>query len=352
MSPTRLGNHDLKPAPRLIIIANPTAGRGAGKVNRQQLVESAQRDLERGGFTVDIGLETSPDAVSALAAHAARRGYTHIIAAGGDGTVNAVVNGIMRLAKNPDAKTAAQLHDVKFGVLPLGTANVFAFNMNLGKTWREACQTIRAGHTRRIDVGLTRPLAASATPRPAEGKPAEASREPKAKYEARYFLLMAGIGFDAKVVEDTSLRLKYVLRDFAYVLMTLQNVVLHQGTQVTLRFSDGRIYANESWLVMVGNAASYAWDIKVTSKARLDDGVLDICLMPFENKLTSIQQAMQILMGQHIERGTAQYWKTESVQITSDPPIPVQLDGDEWGYTPVEIKIIPSVLNVLAPPET
>jgi diacylglycerol kinase family enzyme len=103
---------------------------------------------------------------------------------------------------------------------------------------------------------------------------------------------------------------------------------------------------------MVGNAASYAWDIKVTAHAELDDGVLDICLMPFENKIISIQQALQILTGQHIERGIAQYWQTPGVRVESEPPVPVQLDGDAWATTPVEISLIPAVLNVLVPAET
>src|SRR5688500_11438467 len=166
--------------------------------------------------------------------------------------------------------------------------------MGIYKTWREAWCIIRASKVRQIDVGLAHSLA----------QPKGPNHKSRAATQ-RHFLLMAGIGFDAKVVEDTSLRLKYVLRDFAYVLKTLQNVVQHQGTQMTLELDDGRVYANTSWLVMVGNAASYAWDIKVTTHARLDDGLLDICLMPFENKLVSIQQAMQILMGQHIERGIA-----------------------------------------------
>jgi diacylglycerol kinase (ATP) len=336
---------------RLIIIANPTAGLGAGSADRRRLLEAARRDLERGGHSVDVRLETDPEQVSDHAEAAVRAGYDAIVAGGGDGTVNAVVNGMMRVAhpahhhrhSNPSSPSAAAapsqtaLPLPALGVLPLGTGNVFAFNLGIGRTWREACLVLRAGHTRNIDVGLASTLK---------------SRAHSVIAKRRHFLLMAGIGFDAKVVEDTSLRLKYVLRDFAYVLTTLQNVVLHQGTQVTLRLDGGRVYADEAWLVMVGNAASYAWDIKVTTHARLDDGQLDVCLMPFTNKFVSVQQALQILTGQHIERGIARYWKVRSVRVESDPPVPVQLDGDEWAATPVEISILPGALNVLAPPES
>jgi YegS/Rv2252/BmrU family lipid kinase len=307
---------------RVLVIANLTAGAGAGRINKRRLLEVAQRDLER-DFQVEVAAVDSSAAVIELARVSATSDFHAIVAAGGDGTINAVVNGMMRAGLD-SATTLPPL-----GVLPMGTGNVFAFNMDIPRSWRDACRTIRTGNVRTIDVGVA-----------------------TAGDETRHFLLMAGVGFDAKVVEDTSLRLKYVLRDFAYVLKTLQNVVLHQGARVTLRFVEGRVHREEAWLVMIGNAASYAWDIKVTQHARVDDGVLDVCLMPFENKIVSIQQAMQILTGQHIERGTARYWQTRSLRIESEPSVPVQLDGDEWARTPLEIRVLPAAIRVLAPPET
>lgn len=308
----------------LALIANPTAGVSAGRPNKQRTIEASAREFEKRGFQVELYLEKSSLAVEAKAAQAARDGVSTIVAAGGDGTVNAVVNGLM--------KSGASLEELALGVLPLGTGNVFAFNLGIDRDWRKACRVIRKGHTRRIDVGL-----------------AQAQDDKKKKPLSRYFLLMAGVGYDAKVIEDTSLRLKYVLRDFAYVLKTLENVVRHQGTQITLTLDDDRIYANIAWLVMIGNAASYAWNIKVTPHAELDDGLLDVCLIPYTNNLISIQQALQVLTGQHIERGVAQYWQVKSVRVESSPNVPVQLDGDEWASTPVELSLLPGALRVLAP---
>lgn len=318
----------------LLLIGNPTAGAGAGRINRVRLLDSAVRHLENHGLHVRLELETSSAAVSERAAWGVREGYRRIVAAGGDGTVNAVVNGLMHAYE----EDPTCLEEVALGVLPIGTGNVFAFNLGIARSWRQACRVLRQGHTRRIDVGLAQGVGV-----PPDG--------PGTGSQPRYFLLMAGIGFDAKVVEDTGLRLKFFLRDFAYVLKTLQNVVLHQGAQMTLRLDDNREHSQLAWMVMIGNAASYAWDIKVTSHAQLDDGLLDVCLMPFHNKIISIQQALQILMGQHVERGIARYWQVQRVCVESDPPVPVQLDGDEWGYTPVQLSLNCGVLNVLAPPE-
>lgn len=315
---------------RVLIIANLTAGAGAGRVNKQRLLEIAARDIERERrdkptLRVEIAFETTRDAVLQRTSQAARDGYSTVVAAGGDGTVNAVASGLLEAHKI--TTTSPML-----GVLPMGTGNVFAFNLGIEGGLRAACRVIRQGHTRTIDVGTARALA------PTVGVESE-----------RFFLLMAGVGFDAKVVEDTSLRLKYVLRDFAYVVKVLQNGVVHRGTPLRLRFREGNEYANKSWLVMVGNAASYAWDIRFTSHARLDDGLVDVCLFPYQNKVASIRQVLEVLTGRHIERGQVEYWKTAGLTIESDEPVPVQLDGDEWARTPIEIGVLPGALKVLAP---
>ena len=324
-------------AASILILANPTAGAGAVRANRARILSAVQADLEKHGHRVHIGWEVEPRAIRERAENAARAGTQIVVAAGGDGTVNAVVNGLMRAS-------GGEHSPAKLGVLPLGTGNVFAYNLGL-RNWRTAARAVAAGHTRRIDVGHARPLESATVGR----KKGALAQAPHDKPSPRYFVLMAGIGFDAKVIEETSLRLKWVLRDFAYALTSLQNAVVHQGTQVTLTFPDGTRHSEMAWLLMAGNAASYAWAIKFTGRAQLDDGKLDLCVFPFANKLTSVQQVMQLLLGQHVERGTARYFQTPSVRVESSPPIPIQLDGDEWGTTPVELAMKPGVLDVLVP---
>ncbi|RYX80419.1 diacylglycerol kinase family lipid kinase [bacterium] len=325
--------------PQVLILANPTAGaRGKTAARRRQL-DKVRDELEKNGFAVHLGFENESKGILERARNAALAETDIIVAAGGDGTVNAVANGML-------LATDGQRPVSKLAVLPMGTGNVFALNMNIPSDIRAASQVIVEGQVRRIDVGYALPLESTRLPKTANLPDTHDLPSP------RYFLLMAGVGFDAKVIEDTSLRLKMMLRDFAYAFRSLQNAVVHQGTEVTLTFDDGSSHSNNSWLLMAGNAASYAWAIKFTEHARLDDGKLDVCVFPFENKLTSVQQVMQLLMGQHIERGSASYYQTTGVRIESTPPVPVQLDGDEWGTTPLELKMIPGSLDVLAPPPT
>ena len=319
------------PKEHYLILANPTAGAAAVKPSRTRWIELARNDLERHGHSVEVVMESDPRRVEERAAQAAHARIPYVIAAGGDGTVNAVVNGLMRVTEGQKKRVVR--HTI-LGVLPIGTGNVFAFNLRIGRNAREACRVLRGDNVRIIDVGL-----------------AHSAADLKGEEKWRHFVLMAGVGFDAKVIEETSLRLKFVLRDFAYALKSLQNAVLHKGSRVTLRFGDGQIFDDQAWLIIIGNAASYAWDIRVTGRARLDDGLVDVCLLPYENKLFSVQQAMMMLIGQHVERGTALYWKTRQLTLESTPNVPIQLDGDEWGRTPVDIRVLPGALKVLAPME-
>ncbi len=325
---------------QVLILANPTAGARGKAASRKRQLERVRVELEKRGFAVHLGFENESRGIRERAHNAALAGTDIIVAAGGDGTVNAVANGMLRATNG--ARPLSRL-----GILPMGTGNVFALNMGIPSDFAGACRIIAGGHTRRIDVGLATPLASA---RPTQKKRAALPPDSTAP-SPRYFLLMAGVGFDAKVIEDTSLRLKMMLRDFAYAFRSLQNAVVHQGTEMTLTFADGTRHCLNSWLLMAGNAASYAWAIKFTEHARLDDGKLDLCLFPFENKLTSLQQVMQLLIGQHIERGSAGYFQTTGVKIEATPPVPVQLDGDEWGTTPLELKMFSASLDVLAPPE-
>ncbi len=325
--------------PQVLILANPTAGARGKMAGRKRQLEKVRDELEKNGFAVHLGFENESMGIRERAHNAALAGTDIIVAAGGDGTVNAVANGMLRA-------TGGQRPHSRMAVLPMGTGNVFALNMDIPSDVKAACRIIVAGNVRRIDVGFAQPLESARPPKKGAAVPSDFQDMPS----PRYFLLMAGVGFDAKVIEDTSLRLKMMLRDFAYAFRSLQNAVVHQGTEVTLTFDDGTVHSSNSWLLMAGNAASYAWAIRFTEHARLDDGKLDVCLFPFENKLTSVQQVMQLLMGQHIERGSAAYFQTTGVRIESTPPVPVQLDGDEWGTTPLELKMLSGSLDVLAPP--
>jgi YegS/Rv2252/BmrU family lipid kinase len=292
---------------RTRLIVNPAAGQGRPRRNLTHL-RHCLRDY---GFKVETVLTHRVGEATVAAREAAQSGYDCVLVGGGDGTVNEVVNGL--------AGT-----EVALGVVPLGTGNVFAHNIGVPISIEGACEAMARGTVRQVDLG---------------------------KANGRYFLLMAGIGFDAQVVQEVQPQLKSLLRGFAYVLSTLNNVFRYQTSRMRITLDGKHEMSLPAWLVMVGNVSSYAWNIKVTSFARIDDGYLDVCIFPHRGRLVGVRQAIRTLVGQHIAYREVEYHRAQRIHIVSTPPVPVQLDGDAHTITPVDIHVVHRALNVIMPKE-
>jgi len=289
------------------LILNPTAGRP----KREGFQDRVIRALSIHGISCEIAFTQEPGDGSRLAREAAERGAEVVIAAGGDGTVNEVVNGLVG--------TEAAL-----GVIPLGTVNVLARELGIPLNPRKAAQVIAEGAVRKIDVGCA---------------------------NGRCFTLMAGFGFDAEVVAKVLQPLKDMIGASAYVLEGLGALARYQATEMTLEMP-GETYSGGAFLAIVANVSTYSYNLKITPHAAPDDGLLDICLFerPLTDKIGFMRQMAEVFINRHLYHKAVRYFRTPSVKITSSPEVMVQLDGDSFGSTPVEITILPRILPVLVPP--
>ena len=297
-----------------LLIVNPVAGQGRSRLARAALEETFAPLL--GGVCV-----TEMPGQAREAARSARAGgYDGVLVAGGDGTVNEAASGLL----------AAEGPSLPLGIIPLGTQNVLAQELGLPAGDLAATrQIVQAGRTRVIDVGRV-------------SGPALAS-------ETRVFLLMAGFGFDAAVVGDTLRPVKQLLGPAAYALATLGTLAKYQSTQVTLTL-DGQEIRTRAYLIVVANAASYAYgQIKMAPHAALDDGWLDVCV--FEraplDRVGFASQLLSVLARRHLHDPRVRYYRAKTIALTSDPPISGQLDGDSLGETPVILTLLPRALPVL-----
>ena len=297
-----------------LLIVNPVAGQGRSRLARAALEETFAPLL--GGVCV-----TEKPGQAREAARSARvGGYDGVLVAGGDGTVNEAASGLL----------AAEGPSLPLGIIPLGTQNVLVQELGLPTGDLVATRQIfQAGRTRVIDVGQV-------------CGPALAS-------ETRVFLLMAGFGFDAAVVGDTLRPVKNLLGSAAYALATVGTLAKYQSTQVTLTL-DGQEIRTRAYLVVVANAASYAYgQIKMAPHAALDDGWLDVCV--FEraplDRVGFASQLLSVLARRHLHDPRVRYYRAKTIALTSDPPISGQLDGDSLGETPVTLTLLPRALPVL-----
>ena len=272
--------------------------------------EKASRLLERirelsGGAPVRLTSEAGD--ASRIAAEAVRDGVEVIIAAGGDGTLNEVVNGIGNAP-------------VRLGILPVGTMNVFATELgiphgNLERAW----SIIEQGKVVAVDL-------------------------PKAN--DTHFIQLAGVGLDAEVVRKTTADSKKALGPLSY-LLTLVQVAAHKPPRVVVETEGGRI--REGSFVLIGNGRLYGGPFPVFKRASLYDGLLDVLVFQNQSHWDVVRYFQAIAFGTHPELPDVEYFQTSSIKVTSSGDVPVELDGEVAGMLPCLFSVEPQKLRVMAP---
>ena len=284
---------------KTIVILNPAARS-----------EKASRLLERirelsGGAPMRLTSEAGD--ARRIAAEAVRDGAEVIIAAGGDGTLNEVVNGIGNAP-------------VRLGILPVGTMNVFATELgiphgNLERAW----SIIEQGKVVAVDL-------------------------PKAN--DTHFIQLAGVGLDAEVVRKTTADSKKALGPLSY-LLTLVQVAAHKPSRVVVETEGGRI--REGSFVLIGNGRLYGGPFPVFKRASLYDGLLDVLVFQNQTHWDVVRYFQAIAFGTHPELPDVEYFQTSSIKVTSPGDVPVELDGEVAGMLPCLFSVEAQKLRVIAP---
>lgn len=295
------------PSPiRALVIFNPAAGHAA---EFDQDIQEAAEVWRANGWEVTLQPTAAQGDGTRLAREAAEAGFDIVIAAGGDGTVNEVINGLV------GTQTA-------LGALPIGTVNVWVRELGLPLQPRAAAQALLNTQPKAIDVG---------------------------KAGDRYFLLMAGIGFDAAVTAEVRTEEKRRLGALAYVFHALDLSRRFRGIRTRIVI-DGKPLRTNALMVVVGNSQLYGGFLKITARARIDDGLLDVCIIK-GNTLRGVPlRFLSILLRRATSDPKIAYHRARSVQIETRNPIPVQVDGDHIGYTPMTFESVPGALYALLPP--
>ncbi|MGW8250637.1 MAG: diacylglycerol/lipid kinase family protein [Anaerolineales bacterium] len=299
-----------------MIAYNPAAGRYPSRI----LVERAGREFERYGW--DVQLMPTQDAahITQLAYQASLEKFDCFIIAGGDGSINRALPGLV------GTETA-------LGVLPAGTSNVFAQELGLpGLTWTRwlaltaSAQRLARGEVKLVDVGLG---------------------------NSGLFLLWAGIGLDGFVVHRLEPRRKWE-KHFA-VMQYAATVVWHasfwHGMQLSVELDDEVITNGHYLLAVVSNVHLYAGGMaELSPQARLDDGIMDLWLFDGETLGDTVQLAWELLSGSHIHSDRVRCIKFRQLSMKSDQTVYVQMDGEPVsGDGHVSITVKPRALRVLVP---
>lgn len=229
---------------------------------------------------------------------------------GGDGTINAVVN--LLLAAMPDRPPA-------FAVVPRGTANVLARELGLPADLSAAAAVIARGQRRSIHLG---------------------------RAGGRHFVLMAGVGLDAHVIERTSARLKRRFGTIAFWISGLLAIADYRIPRFEVKL--GREVFPATFAV-IGNAGLYGGILAITPQARLEEAQLDVCLFNSTSKLRFFRYLAASFRGCHLGLSDVLYRKADKLTIQGDSRIAVQVDGELAGHLPMDFEISSRTIEVVVP---
>jgi diacylglycerol kinase (ATP) len=295
---------------RTCVIFNPAA--------RGDKARRLRRHLDDLGTQCTLKLTTAAGDARRLATEAVSEGFESIVAAGGDGTLNEVLNGI---ADAPEGLARARL-----GLLPLGTVNVFACEMDIPTRLEAAWETIRRGRETRIDL-------------PSVEYDAKGARQ------RRYFAQLAGAGLDAMAIELVHWPLKKKIGPLAYVVAGLKALL---GTQTKITAAGGGHSATGE-LVLIGNGRFYGGRYEIFPGADLRDGRMDVCVFPRVTWMTLARCGPSLLLSRSLPASAVQVFQTESLTLSSPSRTPLEADGELIGHLPATFSLQRTGLRVIVP---
>jgi len=308
---------------KCLIIFNPKAGQGMTlspllkeilgikKINpeqnfkKEELVNKIKQNLENYGIKTGIVPTEYQGHAKKIAADAVKEGYDLVIAAGGDGTINEVVNGLAY------SKTV-------LGIIPSGTINVLGIQLNLPSDIDTACRQIASGRQTGIDLG---------------------------KVNSRYFTSMAGIGFDAHVVKKADSKFKKIFGALSYLFVALYELLFYKFRKIIIKL-DNQPIPQKGYFVIILNGKYYAGELVVAEKASINDGYLDVCIFKHRNIFSIISYIFSIKTGRIHKNMDIQYFQCRKILVYKQGRHPVHVDAEYMGRTPVKIEVCPKALTI------
>ena len=278
--------------------------------------------LQSAGIRYELHRLTKPGDGIATAKSLCQSGIRHLVAAGGDGTLNEVVNGIFTSGVNT--------REVFLAVLPMGRGNDWIRTHQYPKTPEETIDLWMKGQFMQHDIGLV------------------TSTTPDQKTESRYFINIAGFGFDAEVIYDVTYHPPHFFGLNVYTLSLLKTLLSHKPKAIQVSANDGFTFNGEVFMVIAAICQYNGGGIREAKHAIPDDGFLDLIVVPKMSIPQVLGQLKNLHTGDHIDKiEGVKYLKVTDIQIHSDQPFRAETEGELLAVGNYHIKLIPNALNVL-----
>lgn len=289
---------------KIFLIGNPIAGGGALKK-----IQKAESILMTKGIPFETFLTKKRGDGELFAKKIKENKVDRIllVAAGGDGTYNEIINGLAH-------------SQIPLAILPMGTTSVLAKELKIPKDMEKAIDLAINGKVERIHLGII-----------------------KNKDKQRFFILMAGIGFDGLAVYNVDPQKKKYLRKIAYILSGIKTLLDYNPKE--LRIQNGNY--RKAYTAVVSKASCYGGSFKIAPDTNLLSPFFSVFLSKTKSKIRLTFHILGVFLGTHIRMKETDYFNAETLKVTGDAH--VQIDGDYFGKTPVEIKIVKNALSLVFP---
>jgi len=293
---------------RARIIYNPTSGR---ELFKRYLPDVLQK-LEMAGYEASCHATTGEGDATKAARIAVERKYDLVIASGGDGTINEVVNGL-----------AEQEYRPKLGIVPMGTTNDFARALHIPRDVDEAINIILKGETIPVDIG---------------------------RMNEKYFINIAGGGRLTELTYEVPSKLKTMIGQLAYYLKGIEMLPSIRSTDVRIEY-DGKLFEGEAMLFLVGLTNSVGGFEKLAPDSSINDGMFSLLILKKTNLADFIRIATLAVRGEHIHDSHVIYTQANRIKVQSREKMQLNLDGEFGGLLPAEFVNLYRHLEVYVPLE-
>jgi YegS/Rv2252/BmrU family lipid kinase len=297
-----------------VLIYNPRSG----PRDIQTHLPVALQVFRKQGWQIEVQATQCAGDVQRLAAEAVSARYDVVLVAGGDGSLNEAVNALAH-------------SDVALATLPTGTANVWARQIGMPiaaplytSHLADAARSICGGFSRLIDLGRT---------------------------NERYFLLWSGAGLDAYVTSKIEPRPPWVKRWGAagYGLRAMWHALRYRGTPMTIEIDDQPPRNDRAVMVLISNIQLYAGIVRPTPEARIDDGLLDVCVFKGDSFAYTAWHFASIAVGRAAHDPELIPLRGRHIRINAKQPTAVHVDAEPIGVTPIDVQVVPRALRVIVP---
>jgi diacylglycerol kinase (ATP) len=273
----------------------------------RRYLKPALKMLRDSGFQLSVYFTKGAGEIMKLAREAAEEPYQAILIAGGDGTLNEAINGILP-------------RPLPVGILPFGGSNVLARELKIPLNPLEAAQVICRKHTKRIDLGVI---------------------------NGRYFSMMASCGYDAYTISRTSRRIKKIIHRYAYIWAGIKDFLGYVPSEIEVMLDEAKVKDCGSFVVL-SNTHFYGGFHQMTPFAEVDDGFLDVCIYKGKSQIGLIHFVLRMLSNNHLNMRNVRYYRVKRAMLTSEKSTLVQVDGDIFGHLPMTAEIAPKVLEIFS----